>query len=419
MPIKMVRVGDLYGASEAQNLLKVLIAGPPGAGKTRLAASFPNPIWLDMEGRLLSIRERVDIPVFQIHTIGELEEVYAMVHQEPRVRRSLLNGYEVKTLVLDTVDEMAKILMKERLNSEKAETPTFKDWGYFADKGRSILRGFRNLDLNVVINCHVRETSDNETGRSEKRPDISGSLGNELAAYFDECWLLRSRSVLDPTTGDRTLQRFLQTVPDLQYEWLKDHSGVMPAEFPVNLTNDYARIAKLIFPAIAKPQAEAKPEENPDNNVAVEPKARTNGKAVPENPVRKARGRAAKADVIDVPLPEGDPAPTSLTVTESAEDRSVTAPVATATITTTEPPQAPPPEPEVPPVPEPEPEPEPETETEPVSTVGTESPVSEAKGPLCATCGEIIENPDIAELSEIRFGEQLCPTHFKARRDAK
>lgn len=416
MPIKMVRVGDLYGASEAQNLLKVLIAGPPGAGKTRLAASFPNPIWLDMEGRLLSIRERVDIPVFQIHTIGELEEVYAMVHQEPRVRRSLLNGYEVKTVVLDTVDEMAKILMKERLNSEKAETPTFKDWGYFADKGRSILRGFRNLDLNVVINCHVRETSDNETGRSEKRPDISGSLGNELAAYFDECWLLRSRNVLDPTTGDRTLQRFLQTVPDLQYEWLKDHSGVMPAEFPINLKNDYDRIARLIFPAIeAKAKSPEKqepdgPSGRPEDNVAAEPKARANGKAVPENPVRKARGRVAKADVIDVPLPEGDPAPTSLTVTESDVDVSITSPAAMATITSSEP---------APPAPEPEPVPEPEPEPDPVSEVGTESSVSGPKQATCATCGEIIENPDIAELSEIRFGEQLCPTHFKARRDAK
>lgn len=372
MAVRMRRIGDIYDPSKAGHVLKVLVVGPPGAGKTRFAATFPNPVFLDMEGRLLSIRERTDIPVFSITSIGDLEEVYAMLHQEPRVRRNLLDGYDVQTVVLDTVDEMVKIMIKERITQERLEAPRIQDYQYFADKGRSIMRSFRNLPgLNVIFNCHLRDSKDEESGRVEKRPDIPGALGNEIAAFVDEAWLMTARPMTDPATGDRVLRRYLQTIPDIAHDWVKDHSGVMPQEFAVNFEDDYARISSLIF-------GQASPPAPPSSPTPTQPV----GKAAP---VKKAA--KAKAAVPTVPRP-------------------------------TEVPPTPEPEPE--PAPEPEPEPEPVVEETPAAPEPEPEPEPETDDtPRCSECGEVIGNPDIAELSEIRFGKPLCARDFKAYRDRK
>lgn len=377
----MVRVSSVkeYFARSNTQTLKMLLAGPPGSGKTLFCASFPQVLYADMEGRLLSVRNR-DVHRVPISSVADLEELRAMLAQEPDVREQAL-GIGVRTVVLDTVDELARILQKERLRAEKRETLSMQDWGWYGDQLRNILRSYRNLsDLNVIFTVHLRTTEDSETGRVEYMPSIQGQVGNEVAGYVDEAFLLRARPTVDEN-GERVVRRFLQCYPDPQYSWIKDHSGNMPQEFPMDFVSDYERMAELIF-------GDQRSEQTRERVIGDEPASapKPNGKVVPEDPPLRrdlGRNRHVKPPVVDVPLP----------------DELVTAPAAEAKVAVSEP--------------EPEPVREERTEiAEPDVSGGPE-------GPKCAECGEIVQNGDIAELSEILFGEVLCHPHFSARQKKK
>jgi len=244
MPLKLEDVRERYAAAGSQ-WLKLMIAGPPGVGKTLFASTFPNVCYADAEGRLLSVRKR-PVKAVPITSIAVLDELRAALAQGPEVREKIL-GAPVDTIVLDTVDEIARLIVKERLRAEKRETMAMADWGYLGDTLRAMLRGFRNLPLHVVLNVHLKSSEDSETGRMYWKPSIQGQVGDEIAAYVDESLLMVARPMTDPTTGDRVIARHLQTFPDPQHDWVKDHSGTLPQEFPIDFQTDYQRLAKLIF----------------------------------------------------------------------------------------------------------------------------------------------------------------------------
>lgn len=243
MALRVENVKERY-AKQAP-VIKIMVAGDSGAGKTRFASTFPNTLFADAEAGLLSVRDR-DVRSITVTSTTVLDELRAALAQTPDVRTKVL-GTPVDTIVLDTVDEIARLIIRERLRAEKRETMAMADWGYLGDTLRAMLRGFRNLPLNVVLNVHLKTSEDSETGRVDYKPSIQGSVGDEIAAYVDESFLLVGRPMTDPNTGERVIARHLQTYPDSQHRWVKDRSGKLPQEFPVDFNTDYQRLAELIF----------------------------------------------------------------------------------------------------------------------------------------------------------------------------
>jgi DNA polymerase III delta prime subunit len=264
VPLKLEDVRDRYAGTGSQSL-KLMIAGPPGVGKTLFASTFPNVCYADAEGRLLSVRKR-NVKAINITSVGVLDELRAALAQSPEVRAKVL-GAPVDTIVLDTVDEIARLIIKERLKAEKRETMAMADWGYLGDTLRAMLRGFRNLPMHVLLNVHLKASEDSETGRVFWKPAIQGSVGDEIAAYVDESLLMVARPMNDPKTGERIISRHLQTYPDPSHDWVKDHSGTLPQEFPVDFQTDYERLAQLIFGDI--PDSASQPSPSPQSHAPV------------------------------------------------------------------------------------------------------------------------------------------------------
>lgn len=275
MPLKVQNVRETF-LTEGQRTIKILVCGPPGAGKTLSASTWPHPLYADIEGRMLSVRDR-DVHSVEIRRVADLEELRNDLRQKPEVREKVL-GIPVETVIVDTVDELARLIIRERLIAEKQDAMKIADWGYLGDTLRSLLRGLRDLDLNVVLNVHLKSSEDSETGRIEYKPAIQGSVGDEIAGYVDEAFLLVARPTVDTKTGDRVLARHFQTYPDSQHTWVKDHSGTLPLEFPVNFADDYQRLASLIFGA--------PPERSTVQASAVLASSKTVGKNVPSHPRR-------------------------------------------------------------------------------------------------------------------------------------
>jgi hypothetical protein len=244
---------QLTSDEEYGRWMKVLFCGDPGSGKTLISSTFPNPIFASAEGGLMSIARR-KIPFVKIDASEKLLALKSALEQPPEVRATMVGlndkGYDrVDTVVIDTIDEIARLLIKERQEANKKDVLAIQDWGWLGDQLRGIIRSFRNLDMHVVFTCHLKQSEDSETGRLFFKPAIQGAVGDEISGYVDLALLLRAQSRAQVVDGEtqRITTRYLRCAPDPSFPWIKDRSGQLPAELEVNFNDDFFRINDLIF----------------------------------------------------------------------------------------------------------------------------------------------------------------------------
>jgi hypothetical protein len=244
---------QITGDQEYGRYIKALFVGDPGSGKTLISSTFPNPIFASAEGGLMSVARR-RLPYVKIDASEKLLHLKKALEQEPEIRAKLLGvdkrGWDrIDTVVIDTIDEIARVLVNERLAAQKKDTLAIQDWGWLGDQLRGIIRSFRNLDMHVVFTCHMKQSEDSETGRLFFKPAIQGAVGDEIAGYVDLALLLRANQVARVVDGEskRVIVRYLRTMPDPSYPWIKDRSGMLPSEFEINFKDDFARINDMIF----------------------------------------------------------------------------------------------------------------------------------------------------------------------------
>lgn len=348
------------GAADYGRFIKALICGDPGAGKTLISSTFPNPLFASAEGGLMSLASR-NIPYVEIKGSTDLLAVKHAVDQAPEVRKELL-GFPVDTVVIDTIDEVQKILIRERLEENKKDSMQLQDWGWLGEQMQAIIRGFRNLDLNVVFTCHLKESSDAESGRVWFEPGLQGAIGKSIPGYVDLALLLKSNTVTKVIDGEaqKVFVRSLITRPDTQHSWIKDRSGQLPAEIEVNFTDDYARVATLIYGSIDLPA--------------------TATVTVDEMPAEKVQEPTPEPEPI---APQTQPEDLVMQPTPLPDASSSNPPAQETTVVD-------------PPAPAPE-------------------PVQEKPARVCAECNAEV-NEDQADLSRIRFRTVLCREHFMDRK---
>lgn len=369
------------GKSDYSRHIKALIVGPPGSGKTLMSSTWKNPLIASAEGGLMSIADR-NIPYVDIRDTDSLFHLKLALDQDPDIREQIL-GFPVDTLVIDTIDEVQKIFVRERLDESKKEALELRDWGWLGEQMRSMIRGFRNLNMNVVMTCHVKESSDSESGRIFYSPALQGAVADELPGFVDLALLLRvfPTTVLVDGESTRVLTRFLQTYPDLSHPWIKDRSGKLPSEFTINFTDDYQRMYDLIYGSLDLAESEAKEVTHPvavtnvTNVVSASPakaQVKKSAEVTPEEPV------VAKATIEDLELRSPDqpvqekPAPKKRVGKAIPKDAPQAVPVATNN-----------------------------------------------EKPECDACGGVVESEDQADLSQIRFRKTLCRDCFIAAKTTK
>jgi hypothetical protein len=383
------------GAAEYGRWVKMLVCGEPGAGKTRTASCWPNPLFISVEGGMMSVSDR-QTPYVEIESSAEVLEMKEKLDQLPAIREKVV-GVPVDTVIIDTIDHLARLLTKERMTEQRKDVMAIQDWGWLGDQLRDIVRSFRNLDMNVIFNCHLKSTEDSETGRVFHKPGIQGSMGDEIAAYVDLAVLLSARPTTDIVDGKnvRKIVRVLQTFPDANHPWVKDRSGRLPLEFPINFEDDYKRMDELIYgtiPAVGAPVAAAQPvppltatPEAPAAPVPTEPPKPAEAQPVAEPEAKPEEPVADPTPAEPAPGPEAAPTPE-----ESAPDPSAPA------------------------APEPAAEPEPAVTpaNEPEESVSPPETASAEPWATCQVCGGATESKDQADLSFIRFRKFMCRKCF-------
>lgn len=289
------------GSADYGTFTKVLICGEPGSGKTLISSTWPNPLYASAEGGLMSIADR-DIPYVEIKQIDELLKIKQNLDQAADVREEIF-GFPVDTIVIDTIDEVQQIMIRERLRDERVETMRLADWGWLGENMSAMITGFRNLDMHVVFTCHLKDTQDAESGKTWIKPQLQGAVGDKIAGYVDLALVLKSTLTSEVVDGEakRVLKRQLQTFPDPMHPWIKDRSGKLPELFPVNFEDDFARLSETIFKDVGKLKAGTVTEMA---EVVEEPPTLEEVAPVEPQPEPEPKKEAPKEEKPEEPTPE-------------------------------------------------------------------------------------------------------------------
>jgi hypothetical protein len=410
------------GAAEYGKYLKVLIAGDPGAGKTRSASTWDAPLIASLGANLMSVADRGTAFV-EITSSAELSELREALNH-PAAEREALFGFPVNTIVIDTLDHYQEVLIVERKQATKADfTPG--DWQWLGDEMAAVVRGFRNLPLHVVFHLHLKLTEDILSGQVYFRPSLVGQMGDKIAAYVDVALAFKGSSLLNED-GSRTLRRWAQTYRDDQHPWIRDNSGQLPAEFEINFEDDFERLFGAVYDGLTLPESgEARVIQVASREVAApqlpagQPTA-ADLKAAQDKGARPAAAKKAPAKVKDA-LPSGVTRPAGH-FAEAAPARQVTDEEAVRAGKTKE---------DLPANPEFDIDPEVEAEAELVAALSDPdrgvngsgvSPeqlataAADTKIEPCSKCGKDIETVDQVDLSMVVYRKPMCRSCFK---DAK
>lgn len=175
--------------NETPSLVKLLLYGPPGVGKTAFCADAPNPVWIDFERSTETLRwmGRGDIKAIKPKDRAEFLELIRSIHH---------TDYE--TLVIDSVSQQQDIhLAEEMIDIEKKSSgrrsrylPLFQEFRVSTEEMKEAFRILQDLPINVVVIAHDRIylRTDSDTGDQRPvaiRPDMTPRVNDAISRLIN------------------------------------------------------------------------------------------------------------------------------------------------------------------------------------------------------------------------------------------
>lgn len=177
--------------------MNILIYGDPGSGKTHLAGTaqdvpeMKNVHFFNIDGGLMTLATRGDISATDIHSVGDLErEFYKIANGDKEYKG-------IKTVVIDNISELQTLALEEKTTLEYAsrikkdknysiDEVYLEDYGVAGKKLARILRGFRDLPLNVIYIAHKKDKMRQGTNTlEESKPNLTEKLCTAVMGYMD------------------------------------------------------------------------------------------------------------------------------------------------------------------------------------------------------------------------------------------
>lgn len=237
------------GSDEYGQYIKMCLAGPPGVGKTRWSClTAPDPLLLNAEAGTMSIAD-AQIPTIKISDTDDLLQVKNLLSLGPESVEKMI-GFPVGTVIIDTFDEIARILISERMYTQKKDTMGPSDWSWLGDQLNAIVRGFRDLDMHVIFNCHIKDVQDGDSGATSYKLDVAGATAHQLPAAVDLAFLMHYELTESDDEDDPTRRPVIMTAPDARHEWVKDRSGKLPSTIVADFEKGFSDIISMVFEGV-------------------------------------------------------------------------------------------------------------------------------------------------------------------------
>ena len=202
--------------------LKVMSVGESGTGKSSFAASFPTPGFMfDFGQEIMSYRGRdFDYEQYDLTAIGwakyerdfvTLKKCIAEGKRFPDKDGKQADG-RYQTVVVDNVSSMTDLAMEKAMQLDPKRSPTNGPmwnvhYGMVKNLMEGRLRQLINLPCNLVLIAHLDYIKDEQGAVIGVEPSMTGSLSNDVPAYFSEVYYHTYRK-----EGGET-KFYIQTVP--------------------------------------------------------------------------------------------------------------------------------------------------------------------------------------------------------------
>lgn len=203
----------------------ILLLGPPGSGKSSLAAHFPRPWFADIDNNLAGIQRAFpeiakNVKFSSIiyddegNTIDERERYSKRFLPELKLACA---DPTIDTIVIDSCTTLADLIINDVLRQVGRSAMEIQDWGKFLFAFRNLVAWIRSQGKLVVFTAHERVEKDEISGIIKYFVNLPGQIANTIGALFSDVW----RCEVDEKAGNYTYQ--VRTMPSARHSLKNSH----------------------------------------------------------------------------------------------------------------------------------------------------------------------------------------------------
>lgn len=173
--------------------IDLLVYGKGGTGKTILGSTFPRPIYIDVEGGLLSVRKK-KVSFLSCHrpvssSTGETNFL-AWWQEIKKATAMAISSPNHDSIIIDSFSSVYDALLgavegSPQVRTKGGEVDGYKKWDLLWEWALNYISLLRGCDKNTLFICG--ETFDqDDTGRAFFYPSLIGKGKSKTIHYFDE-----------------------------------------------------------------------------------------------------------------------------------------------------------------------------------------------------------------------------------------
>jgi hypothetical protein len=222
-------------------LIKILVVGDFGSGKSSFFSTFPSPGYVfDLDQHIEGYQGKD----FNYSQYPFTPAGWVAFEKEFKVVEKDVKKGKYQTVILDSTTALIDLAMERALQLDPKREHNGPIWNVHYQIVKNLvapkLRRFLTLPCNVLISAHLKVTTDSKTGAIIKiDPLLTGDLSEKIPGYFKEVYYSKANTVQGKTKFT------LQTVTKGFFKARSLISGI-ERKLPDFIPNTYSDFLKAI-----------------------------------------------------------------------------------------------------------------------------------------------------------------------------
>jgi hypothetical protein len=209
--------------------LKVLLYGVSGTGKTTMAATFPKPLFLDLENGLrstLRVGSVLRYPADPDKSVKKYEQVVDFFNKVATVKNP-----QFETIVIDSLNELQKLLADylvakhTKVKRQYGDQLTLADYGKTNRDFSKVVRSFLNLPYHIVFTAASTSRSPGDDEVQLMPKFVGAQVGPDIQRMMDMIGYCHAKNI------NGVSQHYVSFHITPQYI-AKDRMGIVSRDIP-------------------------------------------------------------------------------------------------------------------------------------------------------------------------------------------